>query len=56
MKRDELLRLLHALGAKKIREGKHTIYQTKHGKIVVVPKGSPINKWTAKAILKDAEG
>jgi hypothetical protein len=55
VKRTELLRQLTALEAVFVREGaEHTIYRSRTGLLVSVPRHREINKLTAKKILRDA--
>ena len=56
-KRRDLIAQIEALGCTFVREGgDHTIYQTRKGKPLAVPRHRDVNKLTAKRILKDAQG
>jgi mRNA interferase HicA len=55
VKRTDLVRRLIAIGATFEREGaEHSIYRSRTGLLVSVPRHREINELTAKKILRDA--
>ena len=56
MKRRDLVKRIEGLGAAFVREGgQHTVYRTRSGRTVTVPRHNEVNDITARSILKDAE-
>jgi mRNA interferase HicA len=56
MKRQDLVRKLAEVGATYVREGaEHTIYRSRSGLLISVPRHREVNEITAKKILRDAE-
>lgn len=55
MKRSELERKLTKKGAKLHKHGKsHDIWKASDGTTLIVPRGTKINEFTAKQLIKDA--
>ena len=54
MKQRDLIKRLTDSGFRKVRKGKHKIYEKEGCRAVQVPDHREINEYTAKAILKDA--
>jgi predicted RNA binding protein YcfA (HicA-like mRNA interferase family) len=55
MKRTDLIRQILALGAKQVREGgNHTLYVSRTGAPIQVPRHKEIKERLAQKILRDA--
>ena len=54
MKQRDLIKRLTDNGFKRVRKGRHKIYEKEGCRAVQVPDHREINEYTAKAILKDA--
>ncbi len=55
MKRTEVIRAIIELGAEFVREGsRHTIYKTRTGNALAVPRHAEIKEPLARKIIRDA--